>query len=101
MLRFEGFSGCCSAYARVDVTPDAYAGEVFGQGTTNVDFNRPMRQALSRVRDHDDLSIAVGPDEVMLKNGFEHTVERKVKLPLRWLKGFVEVQAYQSPETAI
>src|SRR5207247_4148922 len=26
----------------------------------------------------------------------EQIVERKVKLPMRWLKGFVEVQAYQS-----
>src|SRR4051812_28429310 len=37
LLRFEGFSACCSAYARVDLLPDAYDGNVIGKGTTNVD----------------------------------------------------------------
>src|SRR4051812_15827837 len=30
LLRFEGFSGCCSTYARVDIHPDAYKGVVVG-----------------------------------------------------------------------
>src|SRR5262249_16396694 len=41
-LRFEGFSACCSAYARVDLLPEAVAGTTVGRGTTNVDFNSPM-----------------------------------------------------------
>jgi hypothetical protein len=96
LLRFEGFSACCSAYIRVDVTPEAYAGKVVGHGTTNVDFNAGMRAALARTRDDDRVSVSVGPDEVMLRHGFQSVVERKVKLPARWLKGFVEVQSYQS-----
>src|SRR5262249_29270532 len=96
MLRFEGFSACCSTYVRVDLTPDAYSGSVVGNGTTNVDFNPAMRASLARVRDVDRLGISVGPDEVAVRRGFENVVERKVALPLRWLKGFVEVQAYQS-----
>lgn len=96
VLRFEGFSACCSAYARVDLTPDAYEGKVVGTGTTNVDFNEAMRAALSAVRDGERVSLAVGPDEVTLKRGFERIVEKKVRLPLRWLKGFAEVQAFQS-----
>jgi hypothetical protein len=55
-----------------------------------------MRAALASVRDEDRLALSVGPDEVKLKRGFSNVVERKVKLPIRWLKGFVEVQAYQS-----
>lgn len=96
ILRFEGFSTCCSSYVRVDVSPDAYSGRVVGNGTTNVDFNAPMRAALAQVRDSDRMSLSVGPDEFVLKRGIERTIERKVKLPIRWLKGFVEVQAYQS-----
>ena len=96
MLRFEGFSVCCSTYTRVDFSPEAYTGDLVGVGTTNVDFNPPMRSALARVRDHDMLNVSVGPDEVAVKRGFERVVERKVDLPLRWLKGFVEVQSYQS-----
>jgi len=96
LLRFEGFSACCSAYARVDLSPDAYEGVVAGQGTTNVDFNSEMRAALAQVRDGERVSLAVGTDEVALLRGSDQVVERKVDLPLRWIRGLVEVQAYQA-----
>ena len=96
LLRFEGFSACCSAYARVDLNPDAYEGVVAGQGTTNVDFNADMRAALAQVRDGESVGLAVGKEDVTLLRGAEQVIERKVPLPVRWLKGFVEVQAYQS-----
>ena len=95
-LRFEGFSGCCSAYARVDLLPEAVDGESFGRGTTNVDFNAPMLTALARIRDTDSVALSVGTGEVRLDHGDEAIIEKKVALPVRWLKGFVEVQAYQS-----
>src|SRR4051794_30980594 len=34
ILRFEAFSACCSAYARVDLLPGAIDGELLGRGTT-------------------------------------------------------------------
>ncbi len=95
MLRLEGFSGCCGVYARVDLPAAAFDGECHGRGTTNVDFNQPMRNALLRLRDDENVQFAVGADEVVLSKGNEKTVEKKVKLPLRWIKGFSEVQAYQ------
>lgn len=95
-LRFEGFSGCCSTYARVDLLPEAVEGEAFGRGTTNVDFNDAMMTALARVRDSDPVSLSVGADEVKLANAETEVIEKKVALPVRWLKGFVEVQSYQS-----
>jgi hypothetical protein len=96
LIRFEGFSACCSTYARVDVSPGGYDGVVVDQGTTNVDFNAQMRASLAQIRDDERVGLAVGTDEVALLRGVEQVVERKVKLPMRWLKGFVEVQAYQS-----
>jgi hypothetical protein len=96
ILRLEGFSGCCGVYARVDLPAEFFDGRCHGRGTTNVDFNTPMRNALMRLRDHDDVQFAVGKDEVVLSKGNDKTVEKKVKLPLRWIKGFSEVQAYQS-----
>lgn len=95
LLRIEGFSGCCGVYARADLPAEAFEGECYGRGTTNVDFNTPMRNALLRLRDEEDVRFAVGADEVALSKGGEKTVEKKVKLPLRWIKGFSEVQAYQ------
>jgi len=95
-LRFEGFSGCCGVYARVDLLPNAVDGEQFGRGTTNVDFNTPMLSALAQIRDTDTASLSVGADEVRLSKGEDEVVEKRVRLPHRWLKGFLEVQAYQS-----
>jgi hypothetical protein len=99
-LRFEGFSGCSSAYARVDLLPHAVAGETFGRGTTNVDFNPPMLAALAKIRDTDRVALSVGAKQVRLErdsgSGQQSVIEKKVALPIRWLKGFVEVQSYQA-----
>ncbi|MBX9950299.1 MAG: hypothetical protein K2Y39_14110 [Candidatus Obscuribacterales bacterium] len=95
-LRFEAFSLCCGVYARVDLRPNAIEGEFFGRGTTNVDFNAPMRAALVSISNSEKVGLNVGEEVVELERGSEKVVERKVKLPVRWLKGFVEVQAHQS-----
>ncbi len=96
VLRFEGFSACCSAYIRADMLPDSYSGDVVGKGTTNVDFNPPMRAALARVRDADGLGLSVGRDQLRLRSGSADVTERKVALPLRWVRGMLEVQSYQA-----
>lgn len=96
LLRLEGFSACCGVYSRVDLLPSAYDAERAEPGTTNVDFNPPMRAALSRIRDRESARLSVSAGEVELETGRGTAVERKVKLPVRWLKGFVEVQAHQS-----
>lgn len=96
MLRFEGFSGCCGVYARVDLPASGFDGDCKRRGTTNVDFNNDMRAALLRLRDEEEVGLAVGTDELVLSRDGTKTIEKKVKLPLRWIKGFSEVQAYQS-----
>lgn len=95
-LRFEGFSGCCGLYARVDVNPDGYKGSFIGQGTTNVDFNAPMLGTLGQIRNDETVSLAVGADEVALRRNDEAVIERKVTLPVRWIRGFAEAQAYMA-----
>ncbi len=90
-LRFESFSACCGVYARYDVLPGAMDGPALDSGTTNVDFNPPMREALARVGGLDPVHLQVGEDVVVTT--MEGTVtEKKVPLPERWLKGFAEVQ---------
>jgi hypothetical protein len=95
-LRFEGFSSCCSAYVRADLLPEAYDGEVVGKGTTNVDFNAPMRAALAGIRDEAGLAMSVGTDAFTLRSGAREVTERKVDLPTRWIRGMVEVQSCQA-----
>lgn len=95
-IRFESFSACCGAYARVDLTEQGFEGDLLGRGTTNVDFNPPMRAALSRIRSGEEVGLSVGSGEVRVDTAEGAATERKVALPTRWLKGFVEVQAHQA-----
>jgi hypothetical protein len=46
-LRFESFSGCRGVHARLDLPPEALEAAPVTSGTTNVDFNPPMRAALA------------------------------------------------------
>lgn len=91
-LRFESFSACAGVYARLDLEPGVLDGRPRDWGTTNVDFNPPMRAALARVHDDEAMLVHVGHDEVRLETLSGSAVERKVPLPDRWLKGFAEVQ---------
>ncbi|MFV2020887.1 SWIM zinc finger family protein [Micromonospora sp. LOL_023] len=91
-LRFESFSGCCGVYARLDVHPAGLDGEFVAYGTTNVDVNPPLRDALARVGGLDPLHLSVGPDDLTVSTMDTSVVERKVPLPRRWLRGFAEVQ---------
>lgn len=95
-LRFEGFSACCGAYARVDLFPGEFVGQSFGRGTTNVDFNSTMLSALAMIRPTDRVTLDVGWEGVQLSRNADQILEKKVALPIRWLKGLVEVQATQS-----
>ncbi|MFK0170437.1 SWIM zinc finger family protein [Streptomyces sp. NPDC090306] len=92
-LRFESFSGCCGVYARLDVLPEGLQGADTGHGTTNVDVNNPLREALSRLPGGDPLHLRVGPDELAVTTLDGPVVEKKVPLPDRWLRGFAESQA--------
>ena len=95
-LRFEGFSGCCGVYARVDLNSGAMEGSRVGRGTTNVDFNAPMLASLSRVRSDSHVTLSVGQEDLTLKREQQAVVEKKVDLPVRWVRGLMEVQACQS-----
>ncbi|MFB6864641.1 SWIM zinc finger family protein [Streptomyces virginiae] len=91
-LRFESFSGCCGVYARLDVLPEGLDGADTGHGTTNVDVNNPLREALSRLSGDEPLHLRVGPDELAVTTADGPVVEKKVPLPDRWLRGFAEAQ---------
>lgn len=91
-LRFESFSGCGGVYARLDVLPGGIDGEILGNGTTNVDVNAPLREALTMIGGGEPLHVAVGPDDVTVTTFDGPLVEKKVPLPDRWLRGFAEVQ---------
>jgi hypothetical protein len=93
-LRFEAFSSCNGVYARLDLGPAALDGEFVQSGTTNVDFNEPMVNALSRIGRAEPVRLSVGQQEVTLERAAGRVVERKVTLPERWIKGLTAAQGY-------
>nr|WP_315033003.1 SWIM zinc finger family protein [uncultured Chryseobacterium sp.] len=95
-LRFEGFSHCAGVYTRVDVLPEGLDGEFLESGTTNVDFNQAMITALGSIRPNEKIMLSIGEKEVGLYKEEKKVAERKVPLPVKWIKGLGTVQVYLS-----
>ncbi len=94
LLRMECFSSCASVYARVDLTENAFADGAFHRhGTTNVDFNSAFLNHLAQLRPGQPAHFEMGEQSITLKTAQGAAVEHKVKLPERWIKGFLQVQA--------
>lgn len=93
-IRFEGFSSCNGVYARLDILPEGLDGEFLASGTTNVDFNEPMLNALNLVQKNEEVILSVGHDNVTVISSKTKAVEKKVSLPNRWIKGLTSVQHY-------
>lgn len=95
-MRFEGFSSCNGVYVRLDMKPEAVDGEFLANGTTNVDFNDPMLNALNAIQKNEKVTLAVGQQDVQVITAKTKVVEKKVTLPMRWIKGLTSVQLYLS-----
>lgn len=93
-IRFEGFSSCNGVYARLDMLEEAIDGEFLASGTTNVDFNEPMLNALNAVKKTEKMVLGVGSKEVSITTSQGKVAEKKVTLPPRWIKGLTSVQLY-------
>jgi hypothetical protein len=91
-LRFESFSQCAGAHARFDLVEAGLDVRTCVPGTTNVDFNEPVRAALAGLTRHEPLRLTVGWDSLVVQTVDDTVVERRVPLPERWVKGFGEVQ---------
>lgn len=93
-MRFEGFSSCNGVYVRLDMKPDSIDGEFIASGTTNVDFNEPMLNALNAIQKNEKVTLSVGQHEMQVITSKAKVVEKKVTLPPRWIKGLTSVQLY-------
>ncbi|WP_316820835.1 SWIM zinc finger family protein [Pedobacter gandavensis] len=93
-IRFEGFSSCNGVYVRLDMKPEAIDGEFIANGTTNVDFNDPMLNALNSIQKNEKVTLAVGHQDMQVITDKTKVTEKKVNLPMRWIKGLTSVQLY-------
>ncbi len=91
-VRFEGFSACCSADIRLDIDDEALEIEQRSRGTTNVDFGPELHGLLPTIARDTHMEISIGQDAVEIIADGDAIIEKRVPLPLRWIKGFGEVQ---------
>lgn len=98
---FEAFSTDESTYARVTLPHTALdSKESPICGTTNIDFSLALEREFARARTYRDLSLTVGSKSVSIDLGVSSLQEKKIDLPMSWVKGLVEVQAALSLESA-
>jgi SWIM zinc finger len=95
LLRIEAFSSCCGVYARADLLGDGLREASVRTGTTNVDLNQDIRDALARIDDTTEMRLSVGSAGLRVTTRAGSAVERKVKLPVRWVKGLGEATLAQ------
>jgi hypothetical protein len=87
-LRFEGFSACCSTYARADLLPEALDGTMLAHGTTNVD---PQARAYLEGLDGSGKAAALAKALLALKPGQQqrdlaaaHALAGRLERAERW-----------------
>ena len=101
ILRLEGFSACASVYVRLDLLQQSFQSEGLSPGTSNVDFNAGMKAALANVLNDEPTRIELSADGLTVESpSIGKAFERRVELPIRWVKSFQEVQSTQSRMTS-
>ncbi|MDO5729877.1 MAG: SWIM zinc finger family protein [Actinomycetaceae bacterium] len=95
-LRFECFSGCNSAQARLDVLDSAFEGGEISRGTTNVDLSYAARSTLTETPRDELLHVDIGTDDKRFSTLAPTHVERQVTMPPRWIRALgVATQWYR------
>lgn len=97
-ITFEVFSKDEGAYAILSINKEIF--EIDGNiefGTTNIDFSNEFISAIKQIRSFKDTYLNIGSEEIEIetkdKNESNKIIEKKIKLPDSWLRGFLQVQS--------
>lgn len=91
---FEVFSADEGSYASLSVD-----WEELGQqkdvtyGTTTIDFSDMLLESIDRLRDYRDTYLEVGTNVSTPVNEDIEPLDKKLELPVEWLRGFLQVQS--------
>lgn len=101
-LIFEVFSKDEGAYAQLSVNWAGLEAEGAVEcGTTHIDFSQQLFDGVQQMRSYRKTRIDIGPDAVGVQTDDETPVlEKTVRLPESWLRGFLQVQSASSLATA-
>lgn len=94
-LFLEVFSKDEGTYANLSVSMDAF--DVQGKtvcGTTNIDFSPSLFEAIEQFRSYRESRLTIGHQAVeVATEGQETALEKKIRVPDSWLRGFLQVQS--------
>ncbi|MEK7431979.1 MAG: SWIM zinc finger family protein [Cyanobacteriota bacterium] len=97
-ITFEVFSKDEGAYAMLSISKDIF--DINGEvkcGTTNIDFSNEFISSIKQMRSHRETYLDISSEQVEIETKKESendkTIEKKIKLPDSWLRGFLQVQS--------
>jgi hypothetical protein len=92
---FEVFSKDEGAYARLSFDLGAFElAHPPACGTTNIDFSQTLMAGVEQMRSYRQTRLSIGKEAVQLATTSAASVlEKRVRLPDSWLRGFLQVQS--------
>lgn len=92
---FEVFSRDESTYARLEFTHSAF--DLADQptcGTTNIDFSPALFDSIQQMRSYRETKLSIGRELVRFSTaGAGEVLEKQIRVPDSWLRGFLQVQS--------
>lgn len=93
-LIWEVFSKDEGSYAQLSIAWDAIEAEGdAAYGTTHIDFSDALFDGVQRMRSYRETRIDIGPDAVGVATDGAEVIEKQIKVPQSWLRGFLQVQS--------
>ena len=98
---FEAFSLDESSYGRLAVHQELFDDvQEFEYGTTNIDFSDALYNELKRMRTYRPTDFQIDPSGFeMATQGRAIYKEKKIDVPVSWIRGFLQVQSAMSLPT--
>lgn len=99
---FEAFSVDESSYGRLAAHNELFSDvRDYQYGTTNIDFSEALYGELQRMRTYRPTDFEVDPSGFQVETeGREIYKEKKIDVPVSWIRGFLQVQSAMSMPAA-
>ncbi|WP_442509911.1 hypothetical protein SH528x_001513 [Novipirellula sp. SH528] len=91
---FEVFSKDEGSYANLSISLDAFDLQSDPVcGTTNIDFSETLFDSIQRFRSYRETRLTIAQEAVKIATDDHEVLEKQIKIPDSWLRGFLQVQS--------
>ncbi len=93
-VMFEVFGKDESTYAGLAFSPAAFdAADGTAFGTTNLDFSPALYDGVQQMRGYRETRLDIGAEWVAVATEQRQVIEKQIRVPDTWLRGFLQVQS--------